>query len=97
MAAGFRIEPEVSPPEAPNNRDDARAAADPPLEPPEFRDKFHGLWVPGVSPPKENSGRFVLPIMTAPASFKRRTMVASKDGTKSFNTADAAVVGMPRV
>jgi hypothetical protein len=54
----------------------ARATADPPLEPPEVRARFHGFRVAPntalvVFGPKANSGVFVLPRMMAPAAFRR--------------------------
>jgi len=53
-------------------------AAPPPVEPPALRVGSHGLRVrPNTSlnvfPPAANSGQFVLPRITAPASRSRRT------------------------
>ena len=64
----------------------ARATADPPLEPPEVRARFHGFRVAPntalvVLGPKANSGVFVLPRMIAPAAFRRSTTTASSSGT----------------
>lgn len=44
-----------------------------------------------------NSSKFVLPIIIAPAAFKRSTTVASYVGTKFCNIFDAHVVGTPLV
>jgi hypothetical protein len=59
----------------------ATAAADPPDEPPGTRDKSHGLCVTpkeefSVDEPMANSSVLVFPRTTAPASIKRRTLVA---------------------
>src|SRR5262249_49759171 len=87
---------DVSPPVATVTMPAARAAADPLLEPPGVRDRFHGLCASGNAPPvpalpNENSGRCVLPTSTAPALFSRVTTVASKSGTKSTSTGVLAV------
>src|SRR5262245_8696535 len=100
--AGLRIEPDVSPPVATVTRPAASAAADPLLDPPGVRDRFHGLCASGNAPPepalpKENSGRCVLPTRIPPASFSRATTVASKSGTKSTRTGVLAVVRIPFV
>jgi hypothetical protein len=99
---GLRIDPEVSPPVATVTMPAASAAAEPLLEPPGVRARFHGLCASGNAPPdpalpKENSGRCVFPTSTAPACFKRVTTVASKPGTKSTSTGVLAVVRMPVV
>jgi len=44
-----------------------------------------------------NSSKLVLPIIRAPASFKRCTTVALYTGTKFCNIFEAHVVGMPLV
>ena len=62
---------------------EARAAAEPPLEPPGVRSRFHGfrvgpnssLSVKGMWP---NSGVFVLPTTIAPAALSRATSASSK-------------------
>src|SRR3989442_286166 len=100
--AGFRIDPDVSPPVATVSSPAARAAADPLLDPPGVRVRFHGLCASGNAPPppalpKENSGKLVLPTSTAPARFSRATTVASKSGTKPSSTRVFAVVRMPLV
>ena len=60
--AGFRIEPDVSPPVATVSRPAASAAADPLLDPPGVRDKFHeafhGMWSGSVE--TDNLNRLVL-------------------------------------
>ena len=64
----------------------ARAAAEPPDEPPQVREVCHGLRVsPNTSlkvcEPSPNSGVFVLPIRIAPAPRTRSTIAASSAGT----------------
>src|SRR5206468_1176818 len=82
-AAGTRIDAPPSEPSAPATMPAATAAALPPLEPPEARSGFHGLRVgPYVFdsvnwPHIANSGRFVLPTITAPAARSRLTTSAS--------------------
>src|SRR5207249_11390291 len=100
--AGLRIDPDVSPPVATVSRPAASAAADPLLDPPGVRDRFHGFFASGNAPPSpalpnENSGSFILPSSTPPADFNRATTVASKSGTKSRSTGVFAVVLMPFV
>ena len=76
-AAGIRIEPPPSLPCASGTMPPATAAAAPPLEPPGVRSVSHGLRagpkrrgsVTGRIP---NSGMFVLPTSTKPASRMRR-------------------------
>ena len=48
VLAGLRIDPDVSPPGAPSSNEAARAAAEPPLDPPGLRVRSHGFWHPGV-------------------------------------------------
>src|SRR5439155_26154069 len=100
--AGFRIEPDVSPPVATVTRPAASAAADPLLDPPGVRDRFHGFFASGNAPPSpalpnENSGNFILPSSSHPAAFNSATIVATKSGTKSRSTGVFAVVLMPFV
>src|SRR5262245_49249365 len=100
--AGLRIDPDVSPPVATVSSPAASAAADPLLEPPGVRDKFHGFAASGNAPPSpalpnENSGSFIFPTGTAPACFSFVTTVASKSGTKSSSTGVFAVVLIPFV
>src|SRR5262249_60153982 len=76
--AGIRTDPPPSLPWASGASPAATAAAAPPLEPPGVRDASHGLRqspfssdsVTAIVP---NSGVFVLPITTNPASRIRRT------------------------
>ena len=74
----MRIEPPPSLPCASGTIPAATAAAEPPLDPPGVCARFHGL---RVGPVKRgsvvgriaNSGRFVMPTITKPASRRRRT------------------------
>src|SRR5688572_5315337 len=80
-AAGWRTEPPVSEPSAIGTTPAATAAADPPDDPPGTRSGASGLRVGpnalfSVDDPIANSSRFVLPIITAPASRKRSMTVA---------------------
>ena len=84
--AGMRIEPPPSLPCATGASPPATAAAAPPLEPPGVRDASHGLRQSpfssdSVIPIDPNSGVFVLPMITKPASRIRRTTAASVSGT----------------
>ena len=64
----------------------ARAAPEPPLDPPGVRPRFHGFAVRpkigasfmGLWP---NSGEVTLPTMIAPAAFMRATAATSAAGT----------------
>ena len=72
-AAGIRIEPPPSVAVAIGTMPEATAAALPPLDPPGEYSRRHGLPVVpktrfSVYPSVANSGRFVLPTITAPAS-----------------------------
>ena len=90
--AGPRSEPPRSVPSASGHMPVASAAAEPPLEPPAVRSRFHGLRVAPktaltVFGPNANSGVFVLPMTMAPAARRRSTTSASSSGTwssKSF-------------
>ena len=78
----MRIEPAPSEPSAAPTRPAATAAALPPLEPPGARCRSHGLRVApnvavSVNGHSVSSGTFVLPMITAPASRRRRTTSAS--------------------
>ena len=78
----MRIEPAPSEPSAAPTRPAATAAALPPLDPPGARWRSHGLRVaPNVAVSVNgqcvSSGTFVLPMITAPASRRRRTTSAS--------------------
>src|SRR5437660_5670114 len=95
--AGCRIEPPVSVPSAIAHRPAATAAALPPDEPPGTRVVSHGLRVVlkalfSVEEPIANSSRFVLPMMTAPASSSFFTTVASYGERNSASIFDEQVV-----
>src|SRR5262245_10891539 len=74
--AGRVIEPPVCEPSAPRHMPHARAAAEPLLDPPGVRSRFHGLRVGGGSK-LAYCVVTVLPTNTAPAARRRRTTVAS--------------------
>ena len=81
--AGWRIEPPVSVPVAAGSRRAATAAAEPPEEPPGTRDSSQGLRTTfqaefSLLEPIANSSQLSLPSVTAPASPRRATTVASK-------------------
>ena len=81
-AAGWRMDPPVSVPMPSGLWNAATAAAEPPLLPPGTRPRSHGLAVGpnalcSVDEPIANSSMFVLPRMTAPASWRRSVMCAS--------------------
>ena len=98
----MRIEPPPSEPCASRIIPDATAAAAPPDEPPGVREWSHGLRqapfssdsVTAVTP---NSGVFVLPTITKPASRMRRTEAGSRCGTYSANAREEKVVRIPAV
>ena len=80
----------------------ATAAPVPPLDPPGLRVGSYGLrvWPPAELievMPYASSCRFVLPMMTAPASFSFFTMNASRPVWNPASACDPAVVGMPAV
>ena len=86
IAPGNRIEPPPSVPSETGPTPSATEVADPPLDPPDDRSRSHALRASGTSRftearYPENSGMFVFPNMTAPASRRRRTGVASSVGT----------------
>ena len=100
QAAGMRIEPPPSEPWAIGTIPAATAAAAPPEDPPGVRPVSQGLRVGpcrrgSVTGRIPNSGRFVLPTTTKPASRMRRTTKASCCGTKSPNSSEPAVMGSP--
>src|SRR5688572_28572260 len=100
--AGMRTEAAASLPCASGPSPEATAVAAPPLEPPDVRPCFHGLWVGPVnrlpeSPFQPYSGVFVLPSMTAPAAFTRSTKGGSKSGTFPLLRSDPNWVGIPLV
>ena len=81
--AGIRIDPAPSEAVAAAHRPAATAAPLPPLEPPGVRSVFQGLRVtpnagPSVAPMIASSGRFVLPMITAPAARRRETKSLSR-------------------
>src|SRR5262249_62142180 len=83
--AGCLIEPPVSDPSAAMAMPVATATADPPDDPPGTRLKSHGF-ITGpyaefsVDEPIANSSQFVFPIISAPASSRRRMAVAVYGG-----------------
>ena len=100
QAAGMRIRPPPSEPWAIRTIPAATAAAAPPEDPPGVRPVSQGLRVGpcrrgSVTGRIPNSGRFVLPTTTNPASRMRRTTKASCCGTKSPNSSEPAVMGSP--
>src|SRR6478609_9237942 len=79
---------------------DARAAAEPPEDPPDVRRWSHGLLVvPYISLKVCTScsptGTLVLPSTTAPAALSRDTCTASSAGTKFRCGGNPQVVGSP--
>ena len=87
-AAGFRRLPPVSLPSAIGIIPAASATAAPPLLPPQLFPVSYGFRVGpkivlNVCEPAPNSGVFVLPNVIAPAARMRRTIGASRVGTKS--------------
>ncbi len=88
--------------EADRLRPAAMAADSPPLDPPEVRSRFHGLFVRPesrltLSVEYENSGRFVLARTMPPAAFIRATTTASASGVRPLKTGDPRWVRMPSV
>jgi len=80
----------------------ATAAAEPPEEPPGSRFKSQGFKVVkksevSVDDPWAQASMLVFPKIIAPAFFNLFTTVASKEGTKSSKTLEAAVVLIPWV
>ena len=100
--AGILIEPPPSVPWASGTSPAASAAAAPPLDPPGVRSRFHGFRVApfssdSVNATVPNSGVFVFPRITKPASRSRRTTAVSKSGMLSANARLEYVVRMPAV
>src|SRR5215831_8607219 len=96
----MRTDPPPSEAVASGTRPPAIAAADPPLEPPGVRERFHGLRVVPktrlrVKAVYPNSGVFVLPIGIAPARRRRATCVESWVATLFLKGTDPCVVGRP--
>src|SRR3954454_24579594 len=86
--AGLRSDPPRSLPSAIGTMPVASAAAAPPEDPPALRERSNGLRVAPntglkVCEPAPNSGVFVLPTSTAPASRTRTTKGSSSPGTLS--------------
>src|SRR5688500_18957468 len=80
--AGWRTEPPVSDPSAARTTPDATATAEPPERPPGPLVVSQGFLAGpnaelSFDEPIANSSMFVLPIMIAPASFRRLIAVAS--------------------
>src|SRR5690606_40717342 len=101
-AAGWRIEPPVSVPVAATASREATAADEPPDEPPGTRSRSHGFLtgpyqLVSFDEPIANSSMFVLPSMTAPASFSRSTTVASYGDTKLSSIREPHEVFTPAV
>ena len=100
---GMRTEPAPSVPTAAGPMPDATAAAAPPDDPPGVILGFHGLRVTPVSrlsvvPLIPNSGVFVLPNNTAPASRNRAVTGASiSHGCFGSTVREPRNVGQPRV
>ena len=100
-AAGMRIEPPPSEPVASGTSPAARAAADPPDEPPGVRSVSHGLRVMpksrlDVSALAPSSGVLVLPTTTQPAARRRATKGESAPaGASSLRSNDPWVVTKP--
>src|SRR5216683_8408252 len=90
--AGRVIEPPVCEPSAPRHMPHAKAAAEPLLEPPGVRSRFHGFRVGGGSK-LAYCVVTVLPISTAPASRSFRTTVASCRAMLFCHSRDPAAVG----
>ena len=100
--AGIRIEPPPSEPCAIAHRPAASAAPAPPLEPPAFRSRSHGVRhgpfrIESVKAVVPNSGVFVLPSTMKPAAFSRVTWARSKSGTFDSNARLENVVRVPAV
>ena len=99
-AAGMRTEPPPSLAPAAGTMPAATAAPEPPEEPPGVWLMFHGLRaVPrsesSVMPLAPNSGVFVLPKMTRPASRKRCVTTACSVATSRSRERDPLVVAKP--
>src|SRR6202040_527544 len=111
-AAGMRTLPAPSEPIAAVTRPAATAAALPPDDPPGVCLRDHGLWVwpnpgPLVNGHWPSSQVLVLPTITAPAAFSRRTTSASwvavrtnpdvpkAVGTPAMSTSSLTAIGTP--
>src|SRR5947209_10273817 len=96
--AGIRTDPPPSDPWATATRPAATAAAEPPLDPPGDRARFHGLRVGpnaggSVVPAVHSSGTLVRPMMTKPAWRSRR--VSAESDRARWSTARSTPI--PRV
>src|SRR5262247_20768 len=101
-AEGMRIEPAPSEPWWIGARPAAAATAAPALDPPDVMPGFQGLRVMPVSGQspiafQPNSDVVVLPTMTPPAFFSRRTYGASTLGTRCWKMNEPLMVGTPAV
>src|SRR5438477_10448391 len=101
-AAGMRLDPPPSVPRPIGASPAATAAAAPPDDPPDVRDKSHGLAVrpnsgASVKHLWPNSGVAVLPTSTAPAALSRATAGESADGTLSVSAKEPKLVRTPFV
>src|SRR6185503_12574225 len=72
-AAGIRIEPPVSEPVAAIAAPAATAPPEPPLDPPQTRERSQGFLVGSVYTPHASSCVVVFPTMTAPAARRFAT------------------------
>src|SRR5665811_311889 len=100
QAAGIRTEPPPSLAPAAGTMPAATAAPDPPDEPPGVRAMSQGLRAAphssgSVTPFAPNSGVFVLPKMTSPASRKRCVTRAWPSATSSARAREPLDVGKP--
>src|SRR3954470_16322890 len=96
----MRIEPPMSDPLASVVVPEARAAPEPPDEPPTPKRGFHGLRVTPhsfdwVNPAHENSGAVVRAWTIAPASRWRRAKAEDSSATRSLKTSEPWVHGCP--
>ena len=90
----MRSEPAVSVPVAAGTMRAARAAAEPPLEPPAERSSAHGLPTWSVVPPAANSCVWTWPSSTMPSAASLAHASQSRSGTSSSTRLDA-VSGFP--
>src|SRR5204862_3183656 len=100
QAAGMRLDPPPSVPMPIGASPAATAAAAPPDDPPQVRDKSHGLAVrpnngASVKHLWPNSGDVVLPTRIAPAVFSRATAGESAAGTLSASAQEPKGVRTP--
>src|SRR5579872_5013668 len=98
----MRLDPPPSVPTPIGTSPAATEAAAPPLDPPQVRDKSHGLTVRPKSGASvkhlwPNSGVVVLPTRIAPAAFSRATAGESAAGTLAASATEPNVVRTPAV